>query len=107
MEYSQLINRLLDAEQSAQAITQEVKGREESMASELARESAELRDTFFARAEERIKAVEAETEASKAAALAALDKRRDEAMQRMERACTHYGNNWVDTLFHQVAGDQT
>ena len=42
-----------------------------------------------------------------AAALAALDKRRDEAMRRMDLACERYGDNWVDTLFHLVAGDQT
>ena len=107
MEYSQLINRLLDAEQNAQSIVQEVKGREMSMEAELAKESAELRAAFFARAEEQIQAVAAKAEQGKSAALADQDTRRDDAMRRMEQAYERYGDNWVDTLFHHIVDDQS
>lgn len=106
MEYSQLINRLLEAEQGAQSIVQEARGRETSMESELARESAELRASFFAQADRQIQSIDREAQAGKAAALEAQDKRRDEAMCRMERAYERYGDNWVDTLFHRIVGDR-
>lgn len=107
MEYTQLISRILEAERNAQEIAKEVKLREEHLASELDQETAGLRASFQTKAEERIRAIAKEAEASRNLSLQAQDKRRDEAMARMEQAYAHYGDNWVDTLFHRIVGDHS
>lgn len=105
MEYTQLINRILEAEQTAQEIAREVRDREENLAAELEREAANVRALFLTRADERIAAIDKEASASRDASILAQDERRDEAMARMERAYDRYGDNWVDTLFHRIVGD--
>ena len=93
MEYTQLISRILDAEQSAQDIANEVQVREERLASEVEQE------------DETIAELAKETEASRDQSLNAQDSRRDDAMARMEHAYDRYGDNWIDTLFHLIVGD--
>lgn len=102
MEYSQIINRILEAEQTAQAIAGEAYSREASLDEELAREGSRLRAEFQAHADERISAIAREAAASRDAAIQDQDRRRDEAMSRMERAFQHYGDNWADTLFRRI-----
>ena len=107
MEYTQLVNRILDAEHSAREIAQEVHKREESLESELTKEKADLRASFMDRADKKIAEITHETQASRDESLHAQDVRRDEAMARMERAYQRYGDNWADTLFHRIVGDHS
>lgn len=105
MEYTQLISRILDAEQSAQDIANEVQVREERLASEVEQEAATRRASLMAQADETIAELAKETEASRDQSLNAQDSRRDDAMARMEHAYDRYGDNWIDTLFHLIVGD--
>lgn len=105
MEYTQLINRILEAERNAQEIAQEVKVREDHLASELEQETADLRASLQAQSDDRLRAITKEAEAARDQAIQAQDKRRDDAMARMERAYERYGDNWVDTLFRRIVGE--
>lgn len=102
MEYTQLIDRILEAEQNAQAIAAEATDREARLDEELARACEALRAAAMARADERIAAITKEAAAARDQAIRAQDRRRDEALARMERAYERYGDNWVDTLFHRI-----
>ena len=105
MEYTQLINRILEAERSAQEIAQEVKVREDHLASEVEQATADLRASLQAKAGDRLRAISKEAEAARDQAIQAQNKRRDDAMARMERAYERYGDNWVDTLFRRIVGE--
>lgn len=107
MEYTQLINRILEAEQNAQAIAAEAADREARLDAELEKEIAALRAETLARADERVAAIVREAYAARDAAIRAQDKRRDEAMARMEQAYRHYGDNWTDTLFRHIVESYT
>lgn len=102
MEYTQLINRILEAERNAQGIAAEVHKREIRMEEELEQETAQLNAAIQARAQERVSAIAKEAAASQLAAIQAQDKRKADVMERMERAYRLYGDNWVDTLFHRI-----
>lgn len=102
MEYAELINRILEVEQTALEITRDAREKQAQLDAELKRESDELRANYFAQADRRLERVKQEAEAERDAAIAAQTARFDEARARMERAYSRYGDNWVDTLFRQT-----
>lgn len=104
MEYAALIDRILEAEQTAQEITREVHEREAHMEADLEQAEAAVRADYFARADKLLEQLRRETAESKAASIAAQDARFSEARAKMERAYSRYGDNWVDTLFRQTVG---
>lgn len=106
MEYTQLIHRILDAEHSAQEIAGEVKKREAHMEEELEQESVQLREALQARVHERLSAISKEAAAARDASIQAQDRRKADVLARIERAYRRYGDNWVDTLFRRVVGEQ-
>ena len=104
MEYEALINRILEAEQTAREITREAREKQAHMEEDLRREQEEIRADYLARADQRLEQLRRDVEREKAAALAAQDARFDEARAKIERAYARYGDNWVDTLFRQTVG---
>lgn len=106
MEYAALIDRILEAEQTAQEITREAHEKEARMEADLEREAAAVRADYFARADQKLEQLRQETEKGKAQAIAAQDARFQEARDKMERAYDRYGDNWVDTLFRQTVGQK-
>lgn len=106
MEYSNLINRILEVEHSARAIADEALERQASLDDEMAEEKARIVERYMNRAKQRLDQLVLDEQKKKEQALAAQDKRLAEASRKMERAYAHYGDNWVDTLFQQVVGEQ-
>lgn len=106
MEYEALIGRLLEAEQTAQEITREAREKEARMEADLEQETAAVRADYFARADRKLEELRREVEEGKAKALAAQDARIADAMAKMERAYSRYGDNWEDTLFRQTVGQK-
>lgn len=106
MEYSELINWILQAEQTAQEITKEVRVKQACIDADLERETAEIRADYLARADRRLERLKQETEKAKTRTIAAQTARFDEARAKMERAYSRYGDNWVDTLFRQTVGQK-
>jgi vacuolar-type H+-ATPase subunit H len=106
MEYEALIDRILEAEQTAQEITREAHEKEARMEADLEKEAAEVRADYFAKADQRLAELRRETEESRAQAIAAQDARFRDAMAKIERAYSRYGDNWVDTMFRQTVGQR-
>lgn len=102
MEYTMLINELLAAEREANAITGEMRAQQANLDSELAAEKERILAQYMAGARERLERLEQEEQRRKEQALAVQDARLAETSERMERTYARYGDNWVETLFHQV-----
>ena len=102
MEYTTLIDRILEAERTADQMTHEVREEEAGLNEHLAAESKRIRDNLMANTAERLEKLKKEEQEKKEKALAALDIRLADSHDRMERAYAKYGDNWVDTLFRQA-----
>lgn len=102
MEYTALIDRILEAERAANAITDEAREELAGLNDHLMVESQRIRDNLMARAKERLEKLKQEELAKRERAIAAQDARLTEAAEKMERAYARYGDNWVDTLFRQT-----
>ena len=59
-------------------------------------------ESYLLRANEKLNALEQSLQESRTRSLAAQDARLAEANRKMELTYARYGENWVDTLFHQV-----
>ena len=104
MEYEALINRILEAEQTAREITREAHEKQAHMEESLKQEEVRIKADYLARADQRLEQLRQEIEQEKANALAAQDARFADARAKLERAYSRYGDNWVDTLFRQAVG---
>lgn len=106
MEYSNLINRILEVENSARAIADEALERQAHLDEEMAEEKAKIMERYMARAQQQLEALAQSEQAKKEKALAAQENRLKEANRKMELAYLRCGDNWVDTIFHQVVDPQ-
>lgn len=102
MDHSTLIDQILNVERTARALSDEALERQAHLEETLAAEQARIMESYMARAAEHLKQLEQSQQESKARAIAAQDARLAEANRKMERTYARYGENWVDTLFHQV-----
>lgn len=106
MDYTTLIDRILEAERSARDIADEVKERQANLETELEEERSRIREKYMQRAKDRLEKLGQEEQARKERMIAAQDARLAEANAKMERAYSRYGDNWVNTLFHQTVDVQ-
>lgn len=106
MDHTALIDRILEVERTARALSDEALERQAHQEEHLAAEKAGIMEQYMARARERLDHLSLNEQAKKEKALAAQDARLTEASRKMERAYARYGDNWVDTLFHQVVDVQ-
>ena len=105
MEYIDLVNKIVDAEHSAKEIAREAKEKEESLDEDLARDTAKLREDYFARAQRRVKLVQETEEAAAAEDIARWDQKLDDSMAAVETAYARNKNRWVDALFVRIVGE--
>lgn len=106
MDHSTLIDRILEIERSARSISDEAIQRQNSLETDLAAETAKLMQRYMARTQALLEQLSRTEQEKKERALAAQDTRLAETRRKMEHAYAHYGDNWVDTLFHQVVDPQ-
>ena len=102
MDYTMLIDRILEAEQSARDVAEEVQTQKANFEAELDQEQAAIRQKYLDRAQSWLEELKGQEEEKKEQLIAAQKVRLADANARMERAYTRYGDNWVDTLFHQT-----
>lgn len=102
MDHTTLIDRILEVERSARALSDEALERQANMDQTLAEESAAILQKYMDRAQADLERLAQSEQEKKARSLAAQDLRLAEANRKMERTYARYGSNWVDTLFHQV-----
>lgn len=102
MDYTMLIDRILEAEQSARDVAEEAKNQKANFEAELEQEKAAIRQKYLDRAETWLEELKSQEAEKKDQLIAAQKVRLADAEAKMERAYTRYGDNWVDTLFHQT-----
>lgn len=102
MEYTTLIDRILETERVAEHMTEEAQRELAGLQAHLEAESRRIRENMTARAQERLDKLRQETQIKKERAIAAQDARLADTSERIERAYAKYGDNWVDTLFRQT-----
>lgn len=102
MDHTALIDRILEVERSARALSDEALERQSNMDRTLEEETAAILAKYMDRAREDLERLVLSEQEKKARSLAAQDLRLEQANRKMERTYARYGSNWVDTLFHQV-----
>ena len=102
MDHTALIDRILEVERSARALSDEALERQSNMDRTLEEETAAILAKYMDRAHEDLERLVLSEQEKKARSLAAQDLRLEQANRKMERTYARYGSNWVDTLFHQV-----
>ena len=106
MDHSTLIDRILEVERSARALSDEALERQANLDETLAAEKRAILEKYMARSKERLERLAQTEQEKKERTLAAQDARLAEANRKMEHSYSRYGDNWVDTLFHQVVDVQ-
>ncbi len=107
MEYAKLISQILSAEENARSITREVQEKQAALEEELRQEKEAIHAAYLERAAKKVESIRAEAERRSQRELEAQDQRLHSLVERIERAYQKYGDNWVNTLFHQIVGDET
>ena len=102
MDYTMLIDRILEAEQFARDVAEEAKNQKANFEAELEQEKAAIRQKYLDRADTWLEELKSQEAEKKDQLIAAQKVRLADAEAKMERAYTRYGDNWVDTLFHQT-----
>lgn len=102
MDYTMLIDRILEAERSARDVAEEVKNQKANFEAELKQEKDAISKKYLERADAWLEELKGQEEEKKEQLIAAQKVRLADAEAKMERAYTRYGDNWVDTLFHQT-----
>lgn len=106
MDHTTLIDQILEIERSARAISDETLERQARMEEDLAAGKNEIMEKYMIRARKKLDLLAQSEQEKKERTLATQDARLAEAGQKMEQAYARYGDNWVDTLFHQVVDVQ-
>ena len=106
-EYIDLVSKIIAAEHTAQEIAREAQEKQQSLAADLERDIAHMREDYFARAKHRIEAVEKAERKGAEEDIAKLDKRLKDAMDKVERAYQQNKDQWVDTLFFRIVGGRS
>ena len=106
MDYTMLIDRILEAEQSARDVAQEVKSQKDNFDTQLEQEKASIAQKYLERAETWLEELKGQEAEKRNRLIQAQNVRLAEAEAKMERAYTRYGDNWVYTLFHQTVDIQ-
>ena len=102
MEYVNLVNQIIAAEHSAKELGQEVKVKQDALQSDLVKESTQLREDYFARADHRIHLVEETERAAAQEQISRLDKKLKDGLEDVENAYRKNRDTWVDTLFQRI-----
>ena len=106
MDHTTLIDKILEVERSARALSDEALERQANMGQTLAEEKNAILEKYMTRSKERLERLAQTEQEKKERTLAAQDARLAEANRKMEYTYARYGDNWVDTMFHQVVDVQ-
>lgn len=105
MEYSELIQKILAAEQSAQEIMEDAQELQEKLEADFQREGEQLQAAYLERVRRRLSKAEQEEAEKARAAMEQLDEAQARAIAAVDRMQAEQEDAWVDALFHIVIGD--
>ncbi len=104
VEYIDMIDQIVAAEHNAKTLVEESRQRQEELSAGVEQEIARLREDYLQRAGHRIEVVKQLEQASAEEAIARLDEKQRQAMERVEAVYEKNRDRWADTLFTMIAG---
>lgn len=104
MEHVDLINRIIEAEQEAQRIAGEARGKLDTLPEELKDKTETLRREIYKRADRRIREVRAQEEVWTAERVADLGARHTEDLAALESSFAEHRQEWAGKLLDMVVG---
>ena len=104
MDHIDIINKIVEAERTAQRIADEARSRLASLDSDLAAERYKMRAQYFERADRRIASVMEREGALADEMIAELDEKLEQELKSVERLAREQNENWVGTIFSMIVG---
>ena len=105
MDYAEMVSQIMAAEQGAKVLAEESRARRQQLQAGLEQEISAMRESYLARARQRLEQVQTE-EAAAEEALDRLDRKLEQTMRAVEASYEKNKERWVDTLFSLIVGVQ-
>ena len=105
MDYAEMVSQIMAAEQGAKVLAEESRARRQQLQAGLEQEISAMRESYLARARQRLEQVQPE-EAAAEEALDRLDRKLEQTMRAVEASYEKNKERWVDTLFSLIVGVQ-
>lgn len=102
MEYIDIINKIVEAEQAAQKLSGEAVKKRESLPSDLAAERERLRKSYFERAEKRLENIRRQEKTITDESIAKLEAQYTHEMERLNALYAKNRDIWVEKLFARL-----
>ncbi|GHV33696.1 hypothetical protein FACS18949_08340 [Clostridia bacterium] len=107
MEHIELINKIIEAEERARQMAEVALQKRDNMQEDLKTNTSGLRDSYFQRAEARLKMVHEREAALAEEQIAELDKTFGRDAQSIEDSYVKNKDAWVEKLFQMIVTGQT
>lgn len=104
MDHIEIINKIVEAEQTAQRIADEARAKLASLDTDLVAENEKMRKQYFERADKRIASVREREGAIADEMIAELEKKLEQDLEGIERLAREQNDNWVSTIFSMIVG---
>lgn len=105
MEYMELLNKIIEAERTAQQIASEAKALRDNLPNDLRTKREELHASYLGRAEHRVQAVRDQEAALAEQQIKQLDKALAHDLQQVEAYFSDHHDEMVTRLFALVVGE--
>jgi len=104
MEYMELLNRIIEAERTAQRIASEAKTQRDNLPNDLRAGWTETHEAYHARAERRVQIVREQEDAMAAEQIEQLDAGQREELRKLEAYFGAHREEMSEKLFRLVIG---
>ena len=104
MDYAEMVSQIMAAEQGAKVLAEESRARRQQLQAGLDEEISAMRESYLARARQRLEQVQQTEEAAAEEALDRLDRKLEQTMRAVEASYEKNKERWVDTLFSMIVG---
>ena len=106
MDYAEMVSQIMAAEQGAKVLAEESRARRQQLQAGLDEEISAMRESYLARARQRLEQVQQTEEAAAEEALDRLDRKLEQTMRAVEASYEKNKERWVDTLFSMIVGTE-
>ena len=106
MDYAEMVSQIMAAEQGAKVLAEESRARRQQLQAGLDEDFSAMRESYLARARQRLEQVQQTEEAGAEEALDRLDRKLEQTMRAVEASYEKNKERWVDTLFSLIVGVQ-
>ena len=104
MDYAEMVSQIMAAEQGAKVLAEESRARRQQLQAGLDEEISAMRESYLARARQRLEQVQQTEEAAAEEALDRLDRKLEQTMRAVEASYEKNKERWVDALFSMIVG---